>query len=239
MAPIRWLTGFSGTSGLAIVGAERREFLTDSRYSERAADEVATGFDRITLEGRLVAELAKRLTGRVGFDDSQTSVRTLNKLREAVADDVELVPTSGLVAALRRTKDAGRDRRDRRSVERLLTRCLRCLPSRGLRGRTETTGEARRRGAHARAWREPSFPIDRRRLGRTALCRTPKPGTARSAPPSWSCLIWARSSTAIAQTGPGRSPAASCSVTRSRSTNWCARAQHGKSGCASGWPRRG
>ena len=67
MANIRWLTGFTGTSGFAIVGEERREFFTDFRYTERAASEVSADFDRVTLEGRLVAELAKRLAGRVGL----------------------------------------------------------------------------------------------------------------------------------------------------------------------------
>ena len=40
IASVRWLTGFSGTSGLAIVGGEDRLFLTDFRYTERAGREV-------------------------------------------------------------------------------------------------------------------------------------------------------------------------------------------------------
>ena len=36
IANVRWLTGFSGTSGLAVVGADERTFLTDFRYAERA-----------------------------------------------------------------------------------------------------------------------------------------------------------------------------------------------------------
>ena len=46
IANIRWLTGFTGTSGFALVGSGRREFLTDFRYTERAAAEVAGAFER-------------------------------------------------------------------------------------------------------------------------------------------------------------------------------------------------
>ena len=45
---LRYLTGFAGTNGLAVVGAGAdgaRVFITDFRYVERAADEVQ-GFER-------------------------------------------------------------------------------------------------------------------------------------------------------------------------------------------------
>lgn len=37
---VRWLTGFTGSSGLCIVSPDRAVFLTDSRYRVQAADEV-------------------------------------------------------------------------------------------------------------------------------------------------------------------------------------------------------
>lgn len=106
IADIRWLTGFGGTSGVALVGAGAQAFFTDFRYEERAEREVGDDFERVILAGRLLAELAGRLRGRVGFDDAQTSVRNLRKLEGGVGDGVELVATDGLVARLRRTKDA-------------------------------------------------------------------------------------------------------------------------------------
>src|SRR5205814_2354093 len=39
IANVRWLTGFSGTSALALVGLDERLFFTDFRYVERAARE--------------------------------------------------------------------------------------------------------------------------------------------------------------------------------------------------------
>lgn len=37
---VRWLTGFTGSSGLCVVSPDRAVFLTDSRYRVQAADEV-------------------------------------------------------------------------------------------------------------------------------------------------------------------------------------------------------
>ncbi len=104
-ADVRWLTGFGGTSGLALVGAGIRTFLTDFRYEERAEREVGDAFDRVIAKTRLLAELTERLSGRVGYDDGQTSVRNLKRLEAELADGVELVPVEGLVQRLRRTKD--------------------------------------------------------------------------------------------------------------------------------------
>jgi Xaa-Pro aminopeptidase len=106
IANVRWLTGFSGTSGLALVGGDRRVFITDFRYAERAEHEVNSGFDRAIAESQLIPEAAGRLAGRVGFDDAHTSVKTLERLRDTAGDGVELVPAGGLVERLRRRKDA-------------------------------------------------------------------------------------------------------------------------------------
>ena len=157
IANIRWLTGFTGTSGLAIVGTGRREFLTDFRYTERAASEVSDEFERITVEGRLTPELAKRLRGRVGFDDAATSVQSLTKLTEALGDDAALIPTTGLVERLRRVKDAGEIEAIAEAA-RLADEVFEWIAERGLAGRTERdvalAAEARLREHGA----EPSFP---------------------------------------------------------------------------------
>ena len=79
--------------------------LTDFRYTERAEKEVGDAFDRAIAQSRLMPELASRLQGRVGFDDSATSVANLRKLEEELGEGVELVPAGGLVEELRRRKD--------------------------------------------------------------------------------------------------------------------------------------
>jgi Xaa-Pro aminopeptidase len=107
-ADSRWLTGFTGTSALAIVGPEARIFITDFRYVERGEREVGDAFEHVSAESRLLPTLAGRLRGRVGFDDTQTSVANRNKLEqsiEATGSGVELVAAAGLVGRLRRQKD--------------------------------------------------------------------------------------------------------------------------------------
>ena len=104
-ANVRWLTGFTGTSGLALVGSETRIFVTDFRYVERAKGEVAAGFEHKIAVQRLIPELASHLTGRVGFDDAATSVASLAKLEQSVKPGVELVEAGGLVERLRRRKE--------------------------------------------------------------------------------------------------------------------------------------
>jgi Xaa-Pro aminopeptidase len=107
MSNLRWLTGFTGTSGLAIVGAEARGFVTDFRYAERAARELSDGFERTIAERELLPAAVSLFSGRVGYDDAHTSVKNLRQLEELVGEGVELAPASGLVERLRRHKDDG------------------------------------------------------------------------------------------------------------------------------------
>lgn len=105
MADLSWLTGFSGTSGLALVGGSRRLFVTDFRYVERAARELPDGFELLRAEQRMVDTIAPALSGRVGFDEAKTSVKVHAELSERLAAGAELVPSGGLVERLRRVKD--------------------------------------------------------------------------------------------------------------------------------------
>ena len=43
---VRYLTGYTGTNGLALVGPRTRAFITDFRYVQQAADEVHASFER-------------------------------------------------------------------------------------------------------------------------------------------------------------------------------------------------
>lgn len=106
IANVTWLTGFTGSSGLALVGPDRRDFFTDSRYVERVRSALPAGFELIQAERQLVDALAPRLAGRVGFDPRSTSVRELRRIEESLSDGVELVETESLLEPLRRSKDA-------------------------------------------------------------------------------------------------------------------------------------
>jgi Xaa-Pro aminopeptidase len=102
---VRYLTGFTGTNGACICGPGLRLFLTDFRYTERAAAEVE-GWETLTIGNDWLKGIAERLQGRVGFEDDQVSVRLLGKLKEKLGEGTEMVSAGGKVAELRRVKDA-------------------------------------------------------------------------------------------------------------------------------------
>jgi len=154
---LRYLTGFTGTNGLAVVGPGQRAFVTDFRYVDQAEQQVH-GFERIRGKQDLLGEAAERLSGRVGFDDANVSVRTHARLRELAGEGVELVSAGGVVESLRSVKDAGELHAIREAAG-LADDVYEHLCGQGLVGRTEreVAGELeafmRERGAEG-----PSFP---------------------------------------------------------------------------------
>jgi Xaa-Pro aminopeptidase len=132
---VRYLTGFTGTNGACILAREERLFLTDSRYTEQAAQQV-TEFDQLEASRELLGDLAARLSGRAGFDDAHVSVRAHRLLGEKVGEGVELVPAAGLVERLRARKDET-ELASIRSATQIADAALEDVRARGLAGRTE------------------------------------------------------------------------------------------------------
>jgi Xaa-Pro aminopeptidase len=137
---VRWLTGFTGSNGAAIVGTDGTlRFVTDFRYLTQAAEELADGWSREIstdlLEG-IVKQLPDEGELRLGFDDAHLSVRDHAKLGRLVREGVELVAAGGAVETLRAVKDA--EELDRvRAAARLADEALSEVLTRGLAGRTE------------------------------------------------------------------------------------------------------
>jgi Xaa-Pro aminopeptidase len=105
---IRYLTGFTGSSGLAIVTGSESWFLTDSRYTSQAVTEVS-GFVIIECRNLLeeVTDLFRaKMVKRVGFESDQVTVATFNELSAALPG-VELLPIDTKFATLRSCKDKG------------------------------------------------------------------------------------------------------------------------------------
>ena len=153
---VGYLTGFGGTNGACVCGAERRVFLTDFRYTERAAAEVE-GWDVVTVADDWLGGIAERLAGRVGFEDHHMAVRTLRRLEEKLPDGVTLEGVAGTVEKLRRVKDEA-ELAAIAAAAQLADEVWRWTLERGLVGRTELdvarAAEARIREQGA----EPSFP---------------------------------------------------------------------------------
>ena len=157
---VRYLTGFTGTNGIAVVGPRTRRFLTDSRYVERAKAEV-DGFDLEPAPQELRLALAQGWPEgalRLGFDDADVSVRFHGKLRETLPERIELRPAGGLVEAERAVKEP-RELDAIRAAAALTDAVYDWVRERGLVGRTERAvalaleQEMRERGAD-----DPAFP---------------------------------------------------------------------------------
>jgi Xaa-Pro aminopeptidase len=107
-ANLRYVTGFTGSNGFAVVGPGVRRFVTDFRYVEQAKAEVPD-FDREQGPQELLAALGTGLNGisRLGFDENHLSVRAHRRLGVLLPDGVELVATSGVVEGVRAVKEPG------------------------------------------------------------------------------------------------------------------------------------
>jgi Xaa-Pro aminopeptidase len=131
---LRWTTGFTGTNGAALIGPEVRLFFTDFRYVEQAQEQVPD-FERLQAGRDLLADVAERMNGRVGFEDQFLSVRSHGRLREA-ANGTELVGASGVIEDLREVKEEA-ELEAMRAAAQIADQAYEELAERGLDGRTE------------------------------------------------------------------------------------------------------
>ena len=138
---VRYLTGYTGSNGIVLVGERTRVFISDFRYVEQAAEEVDSSFDRRTAPAstdllELVSDSLPPGRIRLGFEAEHVSVHRHERLEHEVGDRVELVGCAGLVESLRAVKDAD-EIAAIRSATALADASLERLLREGLVGRTE------------------------------------------------------------------------------------------------------
>jgi Xaa-Pro aminopeptidase len=157
---LRYLSGFTGSNGMAVVGPELRRFITDFRYVEQAAAEVMD-FDREEGPQEFVKALADGWPEgavRLGFEDASVTVRQHERIRDALPDRVELVPAGELVEAERAVKDEG-ELACIRDAARLVDDIYDWLREWGIVGRTEReVAVALEHQMRLRGASDPSFP---------------------------------------------------------------------------------
>jgi Xaa-Pro aminopeptidase len=138
LVDVRYLTGFTGSAGLALVGPDVRRFVTDFRYLSQSADQLDPAWDRRIETDGLKAAAASLGEGplKLGFDDAKVTVRQHARLRELLPDAVELVAAGGVVEELRLVKDA-EELEKLRAAAALADEALTEVLGRGLAGRTE------------------------------------------------------------------------------------------------------
>lgn len=115
---IRYLTGFTGSSGFLIITKNKNLFFTDFRYKEQAEAEV-TGWE-ITIENgrrtKLITGLIKKLAiKRLGFEQSIT-YEFYDLLRAKLS--AVLAPQKNIVENLRKIKDKEEIESIKKAIER-------------------------------------------------------------------------------------------------------------------------
>jgi Xaa-Pro aminopeptidase len=166
---LRYLTGFTGSHGLALLAADQADgstlapqrFLTDFRYATQSGEQVPEAFEREIVAGELLDAAVGALPaprGRLGFDEASLSVARHRKLVQLLPEGWELVPCAGVVERLRAVKEPGEIALIRAACE-LADEALRGVLEAGVVGRSEREVaielelRMRRLGAEA-----PSFP---------------------------------------------------------------------------------
>ena len=109
---VRWLSGFTGSNGWLVVMPDEVVLLTDGRYGEQgAAQMAAASVEGRVLEGRSVAAMHAHLVELVGgfatlgFESTHMTVADHTRFAAELAPT--LVATAGTVEAERRSKDEG------------------------------------------------------------------------------------------------------------------------------------
>lgn len=103
---IRYLSGFTGSSGVIVITSNSASFITDFRYTEQANDQVK-GYDIIELDTSLIKSVAdvvsRESIKRLGIEQDAMTVGQYRTYEKEV--DVQLIETSGIVEKLRLIKD--------------------------------------------------------------------------------------------------------------------------------------
>lgn len=102
---LRYITEFTGSSGLAIVTKDDALFITDFRYTEQAAEQVK-GFDIIQAKTNLLEEAAAQAKNlglkTISFEKDFVTYATYEQYGEKM--DAELKPVSGIIEKIRMIK---------------------------------------------------------------------------------------------------------------------------------------
>ncbi len=111
---VRYLTGFTGSAALLLVGPDDLVFVTDGRYAEQAAAQLAAAGVDARIEVGLTQAVQREVTtaaaapfARLGLEAHGVTWAQQRSFATEWFPNAELVPTEDLVEDLRRVKDAG------------------------------------------------------------------------------------------------------------------------------------
>lgn len=105
---VKWLSGFSGSSAMVLITPNEARFLTDSRYTLQAKEEVQ-GMESYTFASPVemtdfIAQHAREMgISKLGFESTYVTYSAFEKWKAALAG-IELVPTPDIFDGLRMVK---------------------------------------------------------------------------------------------------------------------------------------
>jgi Xaa-Pro aminopeptidase len=109
---IRYLTGFTGSAGLLVVRDDELVLVTDGRYRDQSAEQLAAAGVAARIEisnndQRAIVQAAVAGVARLGLEADHVTWAQQRRWADEWFPAAELVPTAGLVEGLRIAKDAG------------------------------------------------------------------------------------------------------------------------------------
>lgn len=111
---VRYLTGFTGSAAILLVGADEFVFVTDGRYAEQAADQLGAAGVPARIEVRTTQAAQRDLmrdaaagSRRLGLEAHGVTWAQQRAFAAEWFAGAELVPTEYLVEDLRRVKEPG------------------------------------------------------------------------------------------------------------------------------------
>ena len=117
---LRYLCGFTGSNGLAIICGSRRLFLTDFRYKDQVKEEIRA-FQPVLADRDLLTTLENlkglpKVKFRLGFEAKNLTCSAYEKIRQLLPR-AELVPTQNLVEDLVAQKEPEEIEKIRRAAQ--------------------------------------------------------------------------------------------------------------------------
>jgi Xaa-Pro aminopeptidase len=109
---VRWLCGFTGSNASLVLIGARAVLFTDGRYTTQAKSEAIGTRVVIAPKSAMIAAcewMASKNVKRCGFDEGNTTVASLNAMRQAVPAGMRrklFQPVGSLISQLRWIKDA-------------------------------------------------------------------------------------------------------------------------------------
>jgi Xaa-Pro aminopeptidase len=117
-ANVRYLTGYAGSNGLALVTPSETHFFTDPRYALEASQSITCKLHiaKGPLNEAVAGIVKRKKIKKIGFEPAWLNLEQYQKLKDLLPLGASLQPLSGVVENLRMTKSPEEIAQIRKSV---------------------------------------------------------------------------------------------------------------------------